>query len=66
MSAGKEIRELIKELEKKGWIYKGQNKHHKMRHPRLSISLALPVSPSCHHALKNLRNTIKKIEKDLK
>jgi predicted RNA binding protein YcfA (HicA-like mRNA interferase family) len=62
----KEIRDLIAELKQKGWLYVSQNRHHKMWHPILKVNLTLPVSPSCHHALKNLRKTIDKIEKRIK
>lgn len=57
----KDVKELVKELEKKGWEYHGQNKHIKMKSPKGAV-LIVPVSPSCHHALKNLKKVIQKIE----
>jgi len=58
----KEVKNLLKELERTGWIKVSQNKHIKMRHPDHGI-IIVPSSPRCPHWEKNLR---KQIERQMK
>lgn len=58
----KEVKNLLKELERTGWIKVSQNKHIKMRHPVNGIVI-VPISPRCPHWEKNLRKQIQRQSK---
>ena len=58
----KEVKILVKELERKGYVKVSQNKHIKMRHPDNGIVI-VPLSPRCPHWEKNLRKQIQRQSK---
>jgi predicted RNA binding protein YcfA (HicA-like mRNA interferase family) len=59
----KEVKKLIKELEREGWVKVSQNKHIKMRHPTITGIIIVPSSPRCPHWEKNLRKQIQRQSK---
>lgn len=58
----KEVKILVKELERKGYVMVSQKNHIKMRHPENGIVI-VPKSPRCPHWEKNLRKHIERQER---
>jgi len=65
-ASNKEVRQLIRELEQKGWVFVRMcgTGHFKMRHPSGGITI-IPNSPSDGRWIKNKRAEIRRIENGL-
>lgn len=60
--ANKEIREIIRDLKRKGWEVVQGRKHYKAKH-RLGGIVSFSVTPSDRMAVKNILRDIEKLEK---
>lgn len=66
MSKKREIKELVRELEDKGWrVIISQNNHHKAFHPDGEHMIVFANTPSDHRAIKNIRSMVKRIEREI-
>lgn len=64
MSLNNDIKKLIRSKVKEGWREE-KGKHIKLHHP-LGGFVVISVSPSCHHALRNIEGDIRRLEKSKK
>jgi len=53
----KEIKDIVKNLERDGWYMVSQKNHIKMRHPRYGTQI-IPKTPRDSHSKKNLLKQI--------
>lgn len=66
MSKKREVKELVRELEDKGWrVIIAQNNHHKAFHPDGEHMIVFANTPSDHRAIKNIRAMVKRIEREI-
>jgi hypothetical protein len=62
MSHTSDVRRLIRELRRQGWVVQQTGSgHHKATHPSGGF-MFLPCSPSCHRWEKNARAWIRQVE----
>lgn len=57
----KDIRKLITELVRDGWVILGGRKHYKVRSPK-GHTLSIASSPSCPYALKHIEADVRRIK----
>lgn len=53
----KEVKEIVKDLTRDGWVLVSRNNHIKMRHPKYGTQI-IPNSPRCPHWKQNLLKQI--------
>ena len=57
----KDIRKVISDLEREGWVSLGGRKHFKIRSPRGAI-VSMSNTPSCPYMLKHVMQDVKRVK----
>ena len=57
-SSNKELRRLIRDKVREGWVYWRGAKHGRLRHPKSKRTVTVPCTPSDRRSLDNLRHQL--------
>lgn len=60
-TSDKELNKILDELVTEGWAIERGKKHFKARHPHGGM-VTISISPSCHHAYKNIQKDVKRLK----
>lgn len=63
MSSSSDVKRLLKDLVRRGWTVEQGRKHYKCYHPAGGF-ITVSLTPSCHHALRNIEGDINRLEKE--
>lgn len=58
--ANKDIQRIVRDLQRDGWEVAQGKKHYKAVCPGTGKVVVFSVTPSCHHAVKNIEGDIKR------
>ena len=58
-----EIKKMIKDIGKRGWVVTQGRKHYRANHPKGGL-IFFSATPSCYHAIENIKAQIRKIENE--
>lgn len=60
--SSKDVKQIIRDLRRDGWTVEQGRTHYKAIHPK-GGSIAISVSPSDHHAVKNIKGDINRLNR---